>query len=348
MRCFTSITNNYLPKARLLGNTVKRHNPDWTFDVVFSEPPVTSLNLEEEPFDNVITLESLAIPDWKAWTFKHRVVETCTAVKGFALVHLLETTDTDKVVYLDPDIAVFNSLQPLTNLLDRHAILLTPHQTRPATGLGAIVDNEICSLKHGIYNLGFFAVRREGQGRAFAEWWRERLLHFCYDAIPDGLFTDQRWCDLAPAFFDDIKILRCPEYNVATWNLDHRSVTLSDRGTILVDGQPLRFYHFTGYDSGAGPVMVNKYAAEEHIVRDLWEWYSREIQRLGQSTLGSLPWAYDFFANGERITPPMRRLYRSRNDLQRHFPDPFDTDRKDGGFYAWCMKNMSSQDKRTA
>ena len=98
----------------------------------------------------------------------------------------------------------------------------------------------------------------------------------------------------------------------------------------------------------AGAVMVNKYAAEDHIVRDLWEWYSREIRRLGQSTLGSLPWTYDFFANGEPITPPMRLLYRSRKDLQQYFPDPFDTDRKDGGFYAWFLKNAASEHKVAA
>ncbi len=332
----------------MLGETLKRHNPDWKFDVVFSEPPVASLDLRDEPFDAVHTLQTLEIPDWKAWTFKHRVVEICTAVKGFALMHIVESGETEKVVYLDPDIGVFNDLTPLDDLLDEHSVILTPHVTRPATDLAAVADNEICSLKHGVYNLGFVAVACRGQGRDFARWWRDRLTHFCYDDIPNGLFTDQRWCDLAPAFFDRLKILRDPEYNVASWNLEHRPLSLGDQGTILADGRPLRFYHFTGYDSGAGATMTARYANDESLVHDLWEWYGRQLQRLGQATLGSLPWAYDFFSNGKPITAPMRKLYRVREDLQSHFRDPFDADRSDGGYAAWYLRHAAREKARAA
>ena len=37
-----------------------------------------------------------------------------------------------------------------------------------------------------------------GQGRRFIDWWADRLRQFCYDEVPNGLFTDQRWVDLAP------------------------------------------------------------------------------------------------------------------------------------------------------
>ena len=36
----------------------------------------------------------------------------------------------------------------------------------------------------------------------FANWWNNRLQLYCYDDIPRGIFTDQRWVDLAPAYFD--------------------------------------------------------------------------------------------------------------------------------------------------
>jgi hypothetical protein len=265
-------------------------------------------------------------------------------VKGPAAAHIMASTDTDKLLYLDPDIAVFNSLQPLSDLLDDHPILLTPHQVQPEQTMEAIVDNEICSLKHGVYNLGFLALRSDGQGRAFVDWWRDRLLHFCYDDIPNGLFTDQRWCDLAPVFFDQLHIIRSPAYNVATWNLAHRDVIMTPDGVIHVDGEPLRFYHFTGFDSGAGATMARKYAPEDHIVHDLWEWYERQLDRYGQDAFGGIPWTYGTFDDGTPITPEMRRLYRHRSDLQEHFVDPFDTQRADGGFLAWWRSEHAGWD----
>jgi hypothetical protein len=99
----------------------------------------------------------------------------------------------------------------LERTLDRHSILLTPHQFIPNIGAQAISDNEMCCLRNGVYNLGFLAVRMEGQGRQFIDWSAERLRLFYFDDVPNGLFTDQKWVDLAPAFFDDIAIMREPQ-----------------------------------------------------------------------------------------------------------------------------------------
>lgn len=336
MHCFTSIINNYIPKARILAKTLKKQHPDWIFHVVMSEPLDPSIRLEDEPFDNVVLINQFGIPNLEGWIFRHKVTEICTAVKGPASIYLLDVTGADKLMYLDPDIAVFNSLQELDDLLEEHPILLVPHVNKPEKERQNIINNEICSLRYGVFNLGFMAVRGDGQGRQFAEWWRDRLMEFCYDDIPFGLFTDQRWCDLAPIFFDQLHILRQSEYDVATWNLSHREVTMGPDGIILVDGAPLRFYHFSGYDSGAGSNMVNYYMPDEkHILHEIWSWYERQLVENGQGIFGSIPWYYSRFDNGEPITDQMRAVYKTRLDLQRHFPDPFTVQRPDGGFYWW-------------
>ena len=40
-----------------------------------------------------------------------------------------------------------------------------------------------------------------------------------YEEAAFGVYTDQRWCDLVPALFDGVKVLRDPGLNVASWNL---------------------------------------------------------------------------------------------------------------------------------
>jgi hypothetical protein len=339
--CFTSATICYLPKARVLADSVHKHHPDWVFHLTLCEPLPDWFDLKVEPFDDVILLEDLQIPGLSGWVFCRSVVEVCTGVKGAVMSLLLQREDTEAVVYLDPDIAVFSPLAAVEDGMERGSILLTPHQLAPEFDPAAVIDNEVCSLAHGVFNLGFIAVRKDPEGVRFGEWWRERLLVHCFDDKARGLFTDQRWCDLIPAFFERYVIIRNPAYNVATWNLTNRSVETNFEGKVMVNDIPLAFYHFTGYDSGAGRVMLEKYADEGSTPFDLWDWYDGELLTRGHELLGSHPWRYETFDNGLKIESAMRHLYRERADLHSVFPDPFFVGEGEPSFLEWWCSEGS-------
>jgi hypothetical protein len=147
---YTSITKSYLPKARVLAKSVKRFHPDWTFVLLYSDDLPVGFDIEQEPFDELLTIEQLGISNWKAWAFGHAVVELCTAVKGPAAELLAQRADVNNIMYIDPDIKLFSSLSSLESMLDEHEILLTPHLLDVEHEIGAILDNEISALKHGI------------------------------------------------------------------------------------------------------------------------------------------------------------------------------------------------------
>lgn len=344
IHAFTSITTNYLPKARVLAESIRRHGPDFHVHLLLCDDLPPGFDLAVEPFDGLITLADLQLED-PAWLFSHSVVELCTAVKGPALQYLFDVQGADKVFYFDPDIAVFGRLDELVAALDAHCALLTPHQCTPETSDEAVRDNEICSLRHGVFNLGFLGVRGSGEGRRLADWWAERLRHHCFDEPPRGLFTDQRWMDLAPCFFPDIGILRDPGFNVATWNLTHRLVSGSLRDGIRVNGEPLGFYHFSGFDSGAQERMLNKYGSDNTALLELRRWYQVECDRHGQRELGERPARWSRFDDGTPIDTRQRQLYRSRPDLQRAFPDPFATaDPRTSYLQWWQVEGPSDGD----
>lgn len=323
VHCFTSASFAYLDRVRVLGETLKRQHPDWTFWLCLSDQEPVGFGWEpaRESFDHVVRIATLGIPDLGRWTFEHDVVELCTAVKGHMLCHLLER-GAEKVIYLDPDIAVLGSLHEVEALLDRHAVVLTPHQVEPDDAVPAIVDNEMGSLKYGIYNLGFLAVAGTAEGRRFARWWRDRLHAFCFDDVPNGLFTDQRWCDHVPGLFQDVHILRDPGYNVASWNVGRRPVAIEEDGTVRAAGHLLRFFHFTKV-SWAGQVMLERYALGRIEVFELLQWYRR---RLAAHAVPALPpgwWAFGAYRDGSAIPRAHRVAYRTRTDLRALFPDPF-------------------------
>lgn len=343
MHVFTSVTTNYIPKARVLATSLKRFHPDAQFHLVLCDALPATWSLADEPFDSVILAATLPISNVHAWLFRHQLVEMCTAVKGIALQEIVRRYEPEKVFYFDPDIAVLSPLDDLLSMLDQKSIILTPHQAVPEDSLEAIADNEICSLRHGVFNLGFLGIRNSAEGLRFADWWSRRLQHFCYDEPDRGLFTDQRWADLAPIFFDDLGIVRDPNCNVATWNLSHRLASGFAPYGIQINGRPLCFYHFSGFDSGAQLAMLEKYGRSSPVLFALRDWYIKRCEEFGQDQLSDIPCVYARFANGEPITSDHRLLYRNRLDLQEAFPNPFLTDNVNRSYFHWYAANAATE-----
>jgi lipopolysaccharide biosynthesis glycosyltransferase len=349
MVLFTSISLNYLPKARVLAYSIKKCHPDWIIHLIISDCVFgeygQNIKSDNEPFDKIVWVHELNIGNIYSWIFKHTVVELCTAVKGIYIQQLFNE-GFEKIIYLDPDIVVINSINYISELLEDHAILLTPHLLEYSTDKQAINDNEIMGvLRHGVYNLGFIAINcKKPDGKRFANWWANRLLEYCYDDYSNGLFTDQKWCDIIPAYFNDYYIIRDPGYNVASWNINKRKLSFSDEGDLLVNNKYLlRFYHFTGYDSGTGNSMINRYGDGNQVINEIWAWYERMLQQNGQGEFGKHKYGYNYYDNGFEITKENRQIYREREDLQKLFPNPFSTkdgeNKYKGGFYSWLNSN---------
>jgi len=331
--CYSSFTFSYLDRARVLYRTLRSFHPDWELVALITDepPPGFAFDPAEEDFDRVAWARDLGIQNFESWIFGHDVIEACTAVKG-PFIQQACASGVDAVIYLDPDTALLAPLDPLLELLEAHDILLTPHLLDPNDDLLAILDNDLSASKTGIFNLGFVAIRTSGEGARFARWWADRLLRFCHDDIPNGLFVDQRWCDHVPALFDKVKVVRDPGYNVASWNLSRRKVEVGKNGAITVNGSPLRFWHFTKLGP-KGDVMTKRYAGDNFHVFEIWNWYRRQVAAATPAGIPEGWWAYGQFQDGAPIPKAARVLYRERPDLQAAFPQPFASG--EGAFQAW-------------
>ncbi|MGI0481911.1 hypothetical protein ACN4EE_14140 [Geminocystis sp. CENA526] len=342
---FTSCTNNYLPKARVLGNSLKKFHPNLQFHLILCDRISDKIHLENEPFDSIITIEELPISNFKSWIFKHNLVEMCTAVKGLGFLEIFKRYNCDNVIYFDPDIAIFYPLNELLENFNHSSILLTPHQLEPEKTKEMVIDNEICFLRYGTFNLGFLGVKNSEEGIKFLEWWSSRCLNFCYDDPANGLYTDQRSIDLVPSFFSDISILRHCGYNVANWNLSNRHFTGNVDHIIWVNEQPLCFYHF----SSSQGIMPEKYNLINSSIESLLEWYKNECEKMGQKEFSKMSCYYDYFDNGELIKKQARLLYREKLKLQEKYPNPFETN-SEGSYYNWYQnykieKELDEQEK---
>jgi hypothetical protein len=336
----TSVTVNYLPKARVLADSIKRFHPSYRMVLLLCDEVPAWFDLSTEPFDELLTLDDIGLSNRHAFTFKHSVVEVCTAAKPFAMRHLL-AQGAGSVFYFDPDTVLFSDISWLQKRLDAHGILLTPTMTSPESTRRAIVDNEISCLKYGMFNLGFIGLNASPESMRFVRWWSERLQDWCHDDVANGLFTDQRWADFVPLFFPTAHTLREKTVNVAPWNLGDRHVTGNFTTGFFVNGEPLSYYHFSAVDRldhHSHEAKLSRYGASMPALTLLLEWYRGATERHGQKDLGKVPWSYRNYSDGTPIEAFHRWVYRDAPNLEERFPEPERVDVAPN-FRAWLLEH---------
>ncbi len=320
----TIVSKNYLPFARVLARSFHEQNPEGRFFVLLYDRNDEHIDVSREPFE-LLEVEQLDIPELRGFLFKYTVLEGNTAAKPYFLEYLFEQHNCERLLYLDPDIWVMNSLADLDQLLQEHLVVLTPHLDQPIDD--AAHPGEQSILQSGTYNLGFVGLRRDPETLRLLHWWQARLWDQCVVAIDEGLFVDQKWMDLSPGLFDGVHVLRDPGYNVAYWNLHGRTVTIED-GAVLANQRPLVFFHFSGIEPHALK-RVSKHQDRFTLDRigqaaDLYRSYSERLMDEGFDDCRAWPFAFATFDNGVRVPAAARRLYLSLNAADRaKFGDPF-------------------------
>ncbi|MBC7768803.1 MAG: hypothetical protein H7124_08445 [Phycisphaerales bacterium] len=307
---FTICAKNYLPIARTCLQSSAHFHPDAEHYLVLCDEVDQGYDPASEGF-TVIKVRDLPIPCFEDMALRYDVMELNTAIKPFCFTHFF-AAGADEVVYLDPDLYFLSRMDAVREALAGDAdAVLTPHITRP------IEDdkhpNDIDMLRAGVYNLGFLALRRSADAQAFAAWWGERLRTMAVSDIQRGLFTDQKWCDLLPCFVPRTRVLNRPGYNLAYWNLMHRPVAKSGE-TWTAAGEPISFVHFSGAsftDANVFSKHQNRYDANSiGALRGLYDAYRDLVRENGMGSGPNYRYSFDYDAQGRRVAPVLRQLYR--------------------------------------
>ena len=237
-----SSLRNYLPAARVLTSSFLAHNPGGQVSVLVTDDVHGVVDADQEPFEVINPEDLFADPtELHRMAAIYEITEFATSLKPWLLEHLLDR-GAESVLYLDPDIGVYDRLDELADIAKERQIALIPHARAPFPRDGKMTS-ESAILAVGVYNLGFIGV---GEGsRAFLAFWKERLRRECRNDPGNMRFVDQRWVDFVPGMFD-CGIVRDPRWNVAYWNLHEREVLWTGE-RYEVEGKQLGFFHFSGY-----------------------------------------------------------------------------------------------------
>lgn len=325
MHFYTTASVNYLGRARVLAKSIKKYNPGAIFHLVLIGHFPLNFDPSFEPFDHIWYASDIIDKEYHHLFFIYDALELCGGLKPLAALHILNNIPSIKTLtHLDSDIAVYSCLDFLKIELQESSILLTPHLLAPNIDNREIVENELTIMRTGIFNTGFFAIKNDSEGRAFLSWWWSRLKDFGQVDLSRGLFADQKWVDFAPSFFQKINIIRDPGCNVATWNLSERKIQQQQDGTLLINNKStLKFFHFSGFDSGAHRKALSHYANTNSPEWNLSLTYERELIENEHGKWKSIGYPFGHYKNGKKIYQVERRIYNKLIDLQKQFPDPF-------------------------
>jgi glycosyltransferase involved in cell wall biosynthesis len=322
----TIIAKNYVAQARVLARSFAEHHPDGRFWTLIIDDFADYIDPQDEPF-TILAPADIGCEPFEDMAVRYNVLELSTAVKPWLLRHLMAEVQ-GPVTYLDPDIQVFGSLEELERLALQHGLVLTPHTSEPIPPDGK-KPSQIDIMIAGVYNLGYVSLAPGVEIDHLLDWWSDRLRRDCRVDPVYGYFVDQRWFDLAPGFVSDYAIVRDPQYNVAYWNLHSRELA-HDGEHYKVDGLPLAFFHFSGFDpddTGTLSRHQDRIDLTRHpVVRRILGEYSEAARKEGYGLVNEWPYTFDRLADGTSLDPVVRKLYIEAEERGELTASPFSAD----------------------
>ncbi len=322
----TIIAKNYVAQARVLARSFAEHNPGGRFWTLIIDDFADYVDPQREPF-TILAPADIGCEPFEDMAVRYNVLELSTAVKPWLLRHLMAEVQ-GPVTYLDPDIQVFGSLEELERLALQHSLALTPHNSEPIPPDGK-KPSQVDIMIAGVYNLGYVSLAPGAEIDQLLDWWSDRLRRDCRVDPVYGYFVDQRWFDLAPGFVSDYAIVRDPQYNVAYWNLHSRELA-HDGARYTVDGQPLAFFHFSGFDPDDTGVLSrhqDRIDLDRHpLVRRILGEYAEAARLEGYGLAKEWPYTFDRLADGTPLDPVVRKLYIEAEARGELTASPFSAD----------------------
>ena len=254
---FTVVTTNYLPFAVSLLDSAKLFHPEFEFYICLAD----YLTKEEIASDDlmqkypIVQLHELAAEEFDFITQNYNPMQLANCSKVLFAKYFLNQEHIDQVIFCDSDTYFFGRLPSST--INEGEIVISPHFTHPPS-----IDmkrQELEVLNAGLYNGGFFKLKKSHETNQYISWLRERSVKECIYDFKRGFYGEQLWLNLVPLYFKNVFVENNPGINVAYWNLHERNISAYDGKFFVNNTIPLCFFHYSGWDYN-NPSEISKWA----------------------------------------------------------------------------------------
>jgi hypothetical protein len=311
-----------LHRAVLLAKSLKDHMPD-----IRVAACVVETGLDDwiwghlGDLDHVVLAGQIGLPNLERALFPYSAARCANGLRAAFLQYLLRSFPEQFLfLYADPDLFAYGPFDELVRLLEDSAIVLTPYYLEPAPIESCL--REIGCMKDGTFHSGLLGIRRTEEAERFVRWWADTTAAHVHDPL-GSMTVDQKWLDFVPSFFEGVRYLKCPSYDVGVWNLHEtkRQVRKSPDGSIYAGDRPLRCFSFP--EEGRLPETLLRALIPEsgNAVQAMLAEYRVWCAWLEGMTRNG--WSYDCFQSGEPIEESSRAAFREHADKIGREVNPF-------------------------
>jgi len=337
----TIAAKSTLASARVVASSFAEHHPGIPFFVLLADEVDGYFDPAQEGYE-LLLLRDLDVPEPARFRFGLTEQQLSYAATPYLMARLIELGH-DRVLFIKQESLVLGDLAPIASTLPGGGVALTPHLLAPVEA-GDAEERELMILLAGAFNAGLVALAAGATSSRFLSWWQDRVYRNCRYAVAEGIHYEQRWLDLAPAYFEDVHVLHDPGLNVGHWNLPDRRVTVTN-GSVWVEGRPCLLFRFSGYDADR-PEAATRYSsrlrtAELGDAEIVFQRYRKAIVDAGWDETRTWPYGYGRFDNGVPIPDVARDIYRRLDDVA-WFGNPFDT-KGPASFFAWLKQPVEDR-----
>jgi hypothetical protein len=199
--------------------------------------------LEKMELSNVtlISMKNIENEDWELANIKstRNDKEYIWTSKASILLYLLNHfSELDHIIWLDGDTAFLSDTQPIFDEWGNYSVFLTEEQYKG--------EYEWLSKIYGVYNTGFMGFKRDQNALRCLQWFREKLIEWCFDKPEKGRWSDQMYVNDWVTRFVNVGVAGNLGINANLYISSQNTVTKED-DNLYINGDKLILFHYYGF-----------------------------------------------------------------------------------------------------
>lgn len=236
MNFCTLFDSNYASKGIALYLSLEQQTDDFVLYVMGMDRKCQEI-LNSIGFKHMIVecIDDNMFPELQKAKTNRTKAEFCWTC-GSVVTHIFfEKYKLPEITYLDSDLMFFANPSIIDQELKskKASVGLSPH----------FIHNTL----FGIYCVQYVYFRRDENGVACLNWWKNECLNWCYSKLEDGKYGDQKYLDYMHYRFQGVVDIENRGAGIANWNMEQYEYDFSNN-TLSHDGKkwPIVFFHYNG------------------------------------------------------------------------------------------------------
>lgn len=233
----TLFDSGYLIKGLAMMLSLQEHDPESVIHVLCMDHKTYEI-LAKLCIDNVFLIKLDEIEDQDLLLAKkgRGRAEYCWTLSPCLPYYILNNhPDIELITYLDADLYFYSSVEPIYLEMADRSIAITEHRFSKE-----FKDREV----NGRFCVQWVSFRRDSEGMQCLKRWRDQCIEWCFYRLEDGKMGDQKYLDEWPERYISCHVVDHAGAGIAPWNFSQFQFEKREDEVILVDSQPLIFYHF--------------------------------------------------------------------------------------------------------